>query len=285
MAFYDKFPYTNFQELNLDWITQEVSKVRDNRDASDASAAAALASEQAAAASAQNSAESATEAAGSASAAAASKDASAEYLEQIGTHTAGAVADWLKDNITPTTPAVDASLTISGAAADAKKTGDAVSDLKSQFDGIKDAFNTNKQASEYQWEIGSLNPNYGTPLTSENRIRSEFIKVGVNSLITLSGEANRLIVYGYDASQKYIQGSETTWEDGNIYTVPDGTEYIRILIRKSTSNPKITDVDIPLLVGGCSILLSLPVDIAEYPGNMKTLLNGYSWHVFFFFFF
>ena len=51
MAFYDKFPYTNFQELNLDWLTQEVSKVRDNRDASDASAAAALESERAAKAS------------------------------------------------------------------------------------------------------------------------------------------------------------------------------------------------------------------------------------------
>ena len=66
MAFYDKFPYTNFQELNLDWLTQEVSKVRDNRDASDASAAAALASEQASAASAQASAESAAASAESA---------------------------------------------------------------------------------------------------------------------------------------------------------------------------------------------------------------------------
>lgn len=53
MGFFDKFPYTNFQELNLDWIMQEVSKVRDNRDASDASAAAAKQSENNAAASKQ----------------------------------------------------------------------------------------------------------------------------------------------------------------------------------------------------------------------------------------
>ena len=149
MAFYDKFPYTNFQELNLDWLTQEVSKVRDNRDASDASAAAALASEQAAAASAQASAESAaasaesaTEAAGSASEAAASKDASAEYLEQIGTHTAGAVADWLKENLTPTTPPVDSTLSIAGAAADAQVAGNKITDLKNAIEDSENFLNT-----------------------------------------------------------------------------------------------------------------------------------------------
>lgn len=43
------------------------------------------------------------------------------------------VSDWMDDNLTPTTPVVDASLTVSGAAADAKKTGDEISDLKSQL--------------------------------------------------------------------------------------------------------------------------------------------------------
>ena len=36
------------------------------------------------------------------------------------------VADWLAENITPTTPAVDATLSVQGAAADAKKTGEMV---------------------------------------------------------------------------------------------------------------------------------------------------------------
>lgn len=43
------------------------------------------------------------------------------------------VSDWMDDNLTPTTPVVDASLTVSGAAADAKKTGDEISELKSQI--------------------------------------------------------------------------------------------------------------------------------------------------------
>ena len=42
---------------------------------------------------------------------------------------AAAVAAWLEDNITPTTPAVDATLSVSGAAADAKVTGDEINSL------------------------------------------------------------------------------------------------------------------------------------------------------------
>lgn len=45
------------------------------------------------------------------------------------------VSDWMDENLTPTTPVVDASLTVQGAAADAKKTGDEINDLKSQITG------------------------------------------------------------------------------------------------------------------------------------------------------
>lgn len=44
------------------------------------------------------------------------------------------VSDWMDDNLTPTTPVVDSSLTVSGAAADAKKTGDEISALKSAIE-------------------------------------------------------------------------------------------------------------------------------------------------------
>ncbi len=43
------------------------------------------------------------------------------------------VADWMDENLTPTTPVVDQSLTVQGAAADSKKVGDELSDLKSQI--------------------------------------------------------------------------------------------------------------------------------------------------------
>ena len=40
------------------------------------------------------------------------------------------VSDWMDDHLTPTTPVVDDTLTVQGAAADAKKTGDEITDLK-----------------------------------------------------------------------------------------------------------------------------------------------------------
>lgn len=43
------------------------------------------------------------------------------------------VADWMDENLTPTTPVVDASLTVQGAAADSAKVGQELSDLKSQI--------------------------------------------------------------------------------------------------------------------------------------------------------
>ena len=49
-----------------------------------------------------------------------------------------AVADWLSEHITPTTPIVDDTLSISGAAADAKVTGDEIGELKSAITYIHD---------------------------------------------------------------------------------------------------------------------------------------------------
>ena len=42
----------------------------------------------------------------------------------------GVVTDWLEENVTPTSPIVDASLSIQGAAADAKAVGDALAEIR-----------------------------------------------------------------------------------------------------------------------------------------------------------
>ena len=54
-------------------------------------------------------------------------------LENLPAVVPDAVNDWLDSNVTPTTPIVDKTLTISDAAADAKVTGDRITDLKSAF--------------------------------------------------------------------------------------------------------------------------------------------------------
>lgn len=63
------------------------------------------------------------------------KETADSAMEQAIAAVPGAVSDWLEDNVTPTTPVVDASLSIAGAAADAKATGDGIADLKSAING------------------------------------------------------------------------------------------------------------------------------------------------------
>lgn len=61
-----------------------------------------------------------------------------ELLEPfIESQIAADVAAWLQAHITPTSPAVDSSLTVSGAAADAKVTGDKIGDLKADLNYIE----------------------------------------------------------------------------------------------------------------------------------------------------
>lgn len=61
-----------------------------------------------------------------------------ENLDVIADGAAQGVTDWLEENITqPTNPVIDASLSVSGAAADAKATGDEIYDLKSAIEQIE----------------------------------------------------------------------------------------------------------------------------------------------------
>lgn len=138
MGLFEHWPYTNFHDLNLNWIIKKIKNVETAEQNTAASAAEAAGSAEAAAgsaASAQASAEaaagSAEAAAGSAEAAAGSAEEAGDYAEHIADPVSGLVTTWLDDNIEPTTPPVDSSLTVQGAAADAKKTGDELSDLKS----------------------------------------------------------------------------------------------------------------------------------------------------------
>lgn len=56
------------------------------------------------------------------------------YYDQIGDKTAGAVADWLSDHVDPDTGyVIDNSLTVSGAAADAKAAGEIISWASTEF--------------------------------------------------------------------------------------------------------------------------------------------------------
>jgi len=122
-----KFPYTNFHELNLDWIIERIKMIKTAVTDAAASASSAKTSETNAAASQTAAAESA---------------ASAEHYYNTITENVGMlVTGWLNEHVTPTSPVVDSSLSISGAAADAKATGDGLTDLNNAIEKTNINFN------------------------------------------------------------------------------------------------------------------------------------------------
>ena len=111
---YNEYPYTDFHELNLDWFLAEFKQVHDHVDDLDATV---------------------TEFTQFVTNYFDNLDVQEEINNKLdalvadGTIadlllplTTEAVGDWLEEHITPTTPPVDDTLTIAGAAADAKVT-------------------------------------------------------------------------------------------------------------------------------------------------------------------
>lgn len=133
MPFFDHFPYTNLHNVNLDWVLQKVKEwgamvEQNNQNFIDLQAANESFKEYVT-----------------------SYLTNLDVQEEINNklddmlqsgvlipylqpYIVTTVTDWLDENITPTTPAIDATLSIAGAAADAKATGDAIANLRAYID-------------------------------------------------------------------------------------------------------------------------------------------------------
>lgn len=104
----------------------------------------------------------------------------------------GIVTDWLENNIQPTTPAVDSSLTVSGAAADAKTVGDndhagyAVGTLSKIAVNKTNKTLTLKSGSAFFWD-GNTSGVIASDITyTESDVPASFCKVYITSSGTLS---------------------------------------------------------------------------------------------------
>ena len=127
----------------------------------------------------------------------------------------GYVSAWLAENITnPDSPPVDASLTVTGAAADAKATGDWISPLY---------FDSN---DESLWTVGAIGSSTGANSASTTRLRTAGYIGAVCKKITVNS-GYKYMIFGYS--------------DGAYMGTWDGTSFVK------SGNWRTTETDLTVL--------------------------------------
>lgn len=138
-------------------------------------------------------------------------------------------ASWLAEHITPTSPAVDNTLSIAGAAADAKATGDAVADLKEDL----------RIPSPMEWEYNdhyyintsSISINTTNPYTysASYHGKSKFVPCAEGDvfIISIRGNSSNLKPYIFCDSEGTIidYGSDIQYINERI-VAPENTSYV-----------------------------------------------------------
>ena len=202
-----RFPWTNEHEINLDWLIRKVKKLEDdkakgvvtsvNGSTGDVVLPIPLAFNGAPAA--------------------------------LGTAAPGVSEAFARgDHVHPMPPAltIDPTLTIAGAAADAKATGEVKSAID-QYKGINTYFPILVR--------GSGNPNTGImvpdPSVMNRLIATEYIDTAIFDTAVIDSAVQVYFIY-YDDSKAWA-GNSGYWKSGLDYQLDTTHKYVRILVKKS----------------------------------------------------
>ena len=148
---------------------------------------------------------------------------------------ASEVSSWLSEHITPTTPAVDDTLTVSGAAADSKTVGDALNDINSELSELSADINdpTKSETIELSLIQGEfVRSTTGAIVSDSGYTRTDYIDVKDAASITLAWTQSVLnslnAICFYDENQTFISGVASPLldsETSKTHTIPTGTKY------------------------------------------------------------
>lgn len=196
-----------------------------------------------------------------------------------------AVAVYLDEHLTnPTNPPIDTSLTIEGAAADSKKTGTEISQIKEDFTDIKNEVMSVTVVTAPEvvaWQQKNLKPNDGGTSNSAARIStSGYIPDDVSKL-TVTDSDYKLLVYGYTSADAYVG----MWDGTSIsayssskqymydeFDMDDAGDYkIKVVLRRADGGD-ITPSEASKV--SCSIIESIADTVEALSADMTTLADA-----------
>lgn len=219
MAF-NNFPYTDLQDLNIDWLLRKMKEV--------------IAEAHSATEAAENLKQFVNEYFDNLDVQEEINHRIDELLEAgafdtiMAQYVPDAVTAWLVDNIRPTSPPVDASLSIAGAAADAAKTG--------QIRDVVDMFKITTAEYTPTWSQGTIHSDNGGTYASDTRVRSSYLP---SSSMSRGGMGTEVVVPNgykiacYRYSNQAAAGYIGTMFDGmstDNFVVPNDGKYYRLVL-------------------------------------------------------
>ena len=219
--FYNKYPYTDFHELNLDWVIARVKKLTEDW----------LATQEAW----NNTQEQWQQLYDYVHDYFTNLDVQDEINNKInqmildGTFltivtptinqtVVDATTSWLADHITqPTTPAIDTSLSIAGAAADAKVTGDSINELREEVANEINALTS----GNYPIVVGYYVDKWGGITADANATMTDFIPVVAGTYVRYSTKigATAFELAFFDKDQTCMTSESILGTASNVDTV------------------------------------------------------------------
>lgn len=168
----------------------------------------------------------------------------AEVAEQIPAAVAGEAANWLSEHVDPSTGyVVDDTLTIRGAAADAKVAGDAISELKSALKLIANR-NIALAAIEFKGkgfnDQGELSPLNECDITEYIDLKN-ITSIMFSNSITIGGTVHKLHPVGffYDESKQIVGKIDPSTRGIHEINTPETAKFCRFCISNQDADDKI----------------------------------------------